>query len=124
MLSHARRAVPAATFIEASLEEELPSGPFDLVVSAFAIHHLTSEAKADLFERVAHVLRPAGRFVLCDVVVPENDVATPIPLEEGVDLPDTVHDQLRWLEDVDLDASIVFVEDDVAILRAEPASAS
>ena len=124
MLSHARRADPAATFIEASLEEELPSGPFDLVVSAFAIHHLTSEAKADLFGRVAHVLRPAGRFVLCDVVVPENDVATPIPLEEGVDLPDSVHDQLRWLEDVDLDASIVFVEDDVAILRAEPASAS
>jgi tRNA (cmo5U34)-methyltransferase len=124
MLSHARRAVPAATFIEASLEDELPSGPFDLVVSAFAIHHLTSEAKADLFERVAHVLRPAGRFVLCDVVVPENDVATPIPLEDGVDLPDTVDDQLRWLAEVDLDASVVFVEDDVAILRAEPATAT
>ena len=68
------------------------------------------------------MLRPAGRFVLCDVIVPENDVATPIPLEEGVDLPDTVHDQLRWLADVDLDASVVFVEDDVAILRAEPAT--
>jgi tRNA (cmo5U34)-methyltransferase len=120
MLAHARQKIPAATFVEASLEDELPSGPFDLVVSAFAVHHLTGEGKADLFERVAHVLRPTGRFVLCDVIVPENDVAAPIPLEEGVDLPDTLQDQIRWLAAAGLHASVVFVEDDVAIVQAEP----
>jgi len=119
MLEHARRAVPAATFIEGRLEDALPSGPFDLVVSAFAIHHLPSEAKADLFERVAAVLRPAGRFVLCDVVVPEQPVAVPVPLEPGFDLPDTARDQLRWLADAGFDASVVLAEGDVAILQAD-----
>ena len=119
MLEHARRAVPAATFIEARLEDALPSGPFDLVVSAFAIHHLPSQAKADLFERVAAVLRPSGRFVLCDVVIPEQPVAAPVPLEAGFDLPDTARDQLRWLVDAGFDASVVLAEGDVAILQAD-----
>ncbi len=119
MLEHARSTVPDATFIEASLEGPLPSGPYDLVVSAFAVHHLPSEAKANLFERVAAVLGDSGRFVLCDVVVPERAVAEPVPLEAGVDLPDTVGDQLRWLADAGFAASVVFAEDDVAILRAD-----
>jgi tRNA (cmo5U34)-methyltransferase len=119
MLEHARRAVPAATFIEGRLEDALPSGPFDLVVSAFAVHHLPSEAKADLFERVAAVLRPSGRFVLCDVVIPEQPVEAPVPLEAGFDLPDSARDQLRWLADAGFDASIVLAEGDVAILQAD-----
>ena len=60
MLIHAKRAVPSATFVEAHLEDPLPTGPFDVVVSAFAIHHLPSTAKADLFERVAAVLGAHG----------------------------------------------------------------
>ena len=119
MLEHARRAVPAATFIEARLEDGLPEGPFDLVVSAFAIHHLSGHAKKRLFERVHRVLRPAGRFVFCDVVVPELPVATAVRLEAGVDLPDTVHDQLHWLVDAGFDASVVLTEGDVAILQAD-----
>ena len=41
-----------------------------------------------------------------------------LPIEEGVDLPDTVADQLRWLADTGLSASIVFAEADLAILEA------
>ena len=119
MLRHAKRAVPSATFVEARLEDPLPAGPFDVVVSAFAIHHLESTAKADLFKRVAVVLRPRGRFVLCDVVVPTAPVTVPVPIEEGVDLPDSVADQARWLTEAGLDASVVFAEADLAILRAE-----
>jgi tRNA (cmo5U34)-methyltransferase len=119
VLEHARRAIPAATFIEARLEDGVPEGPFDLVVSAFAIHHLSGEEKARLFERVRAVLRPAGRFVFCDVVVPERPVATPIPLEVDVDRPDTVRDQLDWLVDAGFEASVVLVEGDVAILQAD-----
>jgi tRNA (cmo5U34)-methyltransferase len=119
MLSHARRAVPRAHFLEARLEDPLPVGPFDLVVSAFAIHHLASAAKADVFNRVAGALRPHGRFVLCDVVVPTGPVTEPIPIEEGVDLPDSAADQVAWLADAGLRPSVVFGEGDVAILRAD-----
>ena len=119
MLSHATRAAPSATFLEGRLEDPLPSGPFDVVVSAFAIHHMPSAAKADLFKRVAAVVRPGGRFVLCDVVLPSVPVADPVPLEEGVDLPDTVADQLRWLADAGLIPSIIFAAGDLAILRAD-----
>lgn len=119
MLNQARKDVPSATFLEQALEKSLPAGPFDLVVSAFAIHHLPSHAKLDLFTRVAAVLSPRGCFVFCDVVVPTAPVTRPVPIEEGVDLPDTVADQLGWLTQAGLNASIVFAEEDVAILRAD-----
>jgi cyclopropane fatty-acyl-phospholipid synthase-like methyltransferase len=119
MLRHAKRAAPSATFVEGRLEDPLPAGPFDVVVSAFAIHHLESAAKADLFKRVAAVLRPRGRFVLCDVVVPTAPVTVPVPIEEGVDRPDSAADQLRWLTEAGLHASVVFAQADLAILGAE-----
>jgi tRNA (cmo5U34)-methyltransferase len=56
--------------------------------------------------------------VLCDVVVPTEPVTMPVPIEEGVDLPDTVADQLDWLTQAGLNPSIVFAEGDLAILRA------
>jgi tRNA (cmo5U34)-methyltransferase len=119
MLIHAKRAVPSATFLEAHLEDPLPTGPFDVVVSAFAIHHLPSTAKADLFERVAAVLGAHGCFVFCDVVVPTAPASRPVPIEEGFDLPDTAIDQVRWLADAGLSASIVFADADLAILRGD-----
>lgn len=118
MLRVARRAVPDATFLQSRLEDRLPQGPFDVVVSAFAVHHLPSAAKADLFRRIAELLARSGRFVLGDVVVPAAPVSTPVPLEPGVDIPDSVDDQVRWLRDAGLDASIVTAEADVAILLA------
>ena len=45
------------------LEDSLPEQEFDLVVSALSVHHLDSEAKSDLFVRVAQWLRLGGRFV-------------------------------------------------------------
>jgi tRNA (cmo5U34)-methyltransferase len=118
MLDHARRLVASATFVEGRLEEPLPDGPFDLVVSAFAVHHLPSEAKADLFRRVASSLGEGGRFVLCDVVVPSERVERPVPLEPGVDLPDTLADQVRWMRQAGLDPSVVACEADLAIVSA------
>ncbi len=44
------------------LEDPLPEGPFDLVVSCLAIHHLDADGKRDLFRRIADVLE-AGRPV-------------------------------------------------------------
>jgi tRNA (cmo5U34)-methyltransferase len=119
MLVHARRLVPGATFQVGELEGPLPPGPFDLVVSAFAVHHLPGRQKAELFERVAGALAGGGRFVLCDVVVPAEPVASPVPLEDGVDVPSTVDEQLAWLAEAGLTPSIVLAFDDLAILAAD-----
>jgi tRNA (cmo5U34)-methyltransferase len=119
MLRHARELVPEASFEARELEGPLPPGPFDLVVSAFAIHHLDGAGKADLFRRVTAVLAPGGRFTYCDVVVPTAPVETPVPLEDGVDLPSTVAEQLAWLAEVGLTARVVLAYDDLAILSAD-----
>ena len=119
MLGYARALVPDANFLVAALEDPLPDGHFDLVVSAFAIHHLDRDAKADLFRRVADVLAPGGRFVLCDVVVPTGDVRHPVPLEPGVDLPSPLADQLDWLRAAGLTPDVVFAEDDLAVVAGD-----
>jgi tRNA (cmo5U34)-methyltransferase len=120
MLEHARALVPEAQFRVADLVDPLPPGPFDVVTSAFAVHHLQPPAKADLFARVAGVVAPGGRFVLCDVVVPEEPVAAPVPLEDGVDLPSTVADQLAWMHDAGLEPSVLVTRGDLAIIAASP----
>ncbi len=90
MLAHAHELLPHALLRVQDLTDELPEGYFDVVVSALAVHHLTDVDKADLFARVATRLRPGGRFVLGDVVVPEDPADAVIPLDEGYDHPSPV----------------------------------
>jgi tRNA (cmo5U34)-methyltransferase len=66
----------------ARIEEPLPAGPFDLVVSALTIHHLDAPGKTLLFRRIADVLAPGGRFVLADVVVPDDPADAVTPIED------------------------------------------
>ncbi|HTN97288.1 MAG TPA: class I SAM-dependent methyltransferase [Nordella sp.] len=44
-------------------------GPWDVVVSALAIHHLEDAAKQDLFARIVTALRPGGLFVNAEQVL-------------------------------------------------------
>ncbi len=103
----------------ANLVDPLPAGPFDLVVSVLAVHHLEGPDKAALFARIAGVLRPGGRFVLGDVVIPVDPADAVTPGLEGHDRPSTVADQLRWLADAGFDAAEVWSEHDLAVLRAD-----
>ncbi len=48
--------------------DPLPAGPYDAVVSALAIHHLSDPDKRALFARVHAVLRPGGVFVNAEQV--------------------------------------------------------
>lgn len=101
------------------LQDELPAGDFDLVVSALAIHHLEGPEKAELFRRLRVVVAPGGRFVLGDVVVPEDCSGTAIDLTNGYDKPSTVSDQLRWLDDAGFEAvEVVWQRDDLAVIVA------
>ncbi len=103
----------------ADLVDPLPAGSFDLVVSALAIHHLEGAHKAALFARIAGVLRPRGRFVLGDVVIPVDPADVVTPGLEGHDRPSTAADQLRWLADAGLEAAEVWSERDLVVLRAD-----
>jgi tRNA (cmo5U34)-methyltransferase len=118
MLRRAREAMPDAALRKGRLEEPLPAGPFDLVVSALAVHHLDSDGKRSLFRRVSAALRPGGLFVLGDVVVPERPEDTQIEIDWVVDLPDRADDQLEWLEDAGFDAELVWSHRDLAVVRA------
>jgi tRNA (cmo5U34)-methyltransferase len=120
MLLAARQTLPAdrVSLLVRRLEDPLPDGPFDLVFSALAVHHLDGPGKADLFTRVRAVLPTGGGFVLADLVVPERpeDVVTPI---DGVyDRPSSIDDQVAWLSQAGFEARVHWGHRDLAVLLA------
>ena len=118
MLARARERLPDADLRVQRLEDDLPAGPFDLVVSALAVHHLDAAGKRGLFSRVARILSPGGHFVLGDVVVPPAGEDGPIYIDWVMDTPDTVEDQLAWLREAGFVAEASGVRVDLAVLRA------
>ena len=116
MLDRARERLPNADLRLGRLEEPLPAGPFDLVVSVLAVHHLDAEGKRDLFERVAEVTHA---FVLGDVVVPERPEDAAIEIDGVYDVPSSVPDQLAWLHAAGFDdAAVSYVRPDLAVFVA------
>jgi tRNA (cmo5U34)-methyltransferase len=91
----------------ARIEDPLPDGPWDLVISVLAVHHLTDAGKRDLFRRVRETARA---FVLGDVVLADPQVT---PLEPGFDLPADADEQAQWCG-----GEIVWRGDDLAVIRA------
>jgi tRNA (cmo5U34)-methyltransferase len=118
MLASARAALPPerVELRVGRIEDALPQGPFELVASALAVHHLDRREKASLFRRIASVLAPEGRFVLGDVVVPRDPAEARVELEEGFDLPDPVDVQLELLREAGLDATVAWERGDLAVL--------
>ena len=73
MLAQAPRKLehlPWVEILKADLLEvfdrDLP--PLDAIVSTYAVHHLTSEEKTELFSRARDALRPGGRAVFGDLM--------------------------------------------------------
>jgi len=121
MLRVARRAVRGrgARLRVGRLEERLPTGPFDLVVSVLVVHHLDAAGKAGLFARAAARLRPGGRLVVGDVVVPERAEDAVTPIEPGFDLPSRVDELLEWMAEAGLRARTAWAQRDLAVLVGE-----
>jgi len=115
MLARARERLPQADLRRSRLEDPLPSGPFDLVVSVLAVHHLDADAKRDLFTRVS---RLTSNFVLGDVVVPERPEDAVIEIDGVYDVPSSVADQLEWLRTAGFDANATEVRPDLAVFVA------
>ena len=115
-----RAELVVADFLEHSLQ-----GPYDAVVSALAIHHLTDDDKRNLFGRIYDGLRPGGCFINADQVcgatdkiekgyreswlrqVKENRVSDKA-LSAALgrmrhDIPASLDDQLEWLAETGFD---------------------
>ncbi len=114
MLARARERLPTADLRLGRLEDPLPPGLFDLVVSALAVHHLDADAKRDLFTRVAQL---TDVFVLGDVVVPERPEDAVIEIDGVYDVPSTVAEQFEWLSDAGFDVTVSPVRADLAVFR-------
>jgi len=68
------RLVHAA--FDAVIRGDVPLGPFDFVVSSFAIHHLNTAERTALFFRTLQQLEPGGWFVNIDVGLPDTAAFT------------------------------------------------
>jgi tRNA (cmo5U34)-methyltransferase len=91
------------------IEDPLPDGPWDLVVSVLTIHHLDPQGKHELFRRVREQSRA---LVFGDVVevAPGRRVAS---LSAGLDTPSPAADQAEWCG-----GEVVWEADDLAVIRA------
>jgi tRNA (cmo5U34)-methyltransferase len=122
MLEHAQRTLPADRLEQVlvrDLAAPLPAGPFDLVVSALAVHHLDQPGKRLLFERVHEALRAGGRFVVGDVVIPVDPADAVTPLTPDYDRPDRIHDLLVWLTDAGFIPSVSWECKDLVVIAAD-----
>lgn len=91
----------------ARMEDPLPDGPWDLVISVLSVHHLTDEAKQRLFRRVRE---HSKALVIGDVVKAENQIA---PVEPGVDFLDTPEQLAEWSG-----GQVTWQADDLAVISA------
>jgi tRNA (cmo5U34)-methyltransferase len=91
----------------ARMEDPLPDGPWDLVISVLSVHMITDEAKRTLFRRVREHSRS---LVIGDVVRAEPQIA---PIDPGIDFIDTAEELAEWC-----DGEITWRADDLAVVRA------
>ena len=91
----------------ARMEDPLPDGPWDLVVSVLSVHHLDDSQKRDLFRRVREQSRS---IVIGDVVLAEPQVT---PLEPGVGRPASAEQLVEWCS-----GEVIWQADDLAVIRA------
>jgi tRNA (cmo5U34)-methyltransferase len=75
----------------ARIEDPLPDGPWDLIISVLSVHRLTDEQKRTLFRRVREQSRS---LVLGDFVsLPSGEGDSEVP---GTAYPDTADELAQW----------------------------
>jgi tRNA (cmo5U34)-methyltransferase len=90
------------------MEDPLPDGPWDLVISVLSVHHLTDDQKHMLFRRVREQARA---LVIGDVVKADQQVTR---IDPSIDFPDTAEQLAEWC-----DGEITWQADDLAVVRAQ-----
>ena len=120
MVKVARGCLPTdrVRLLVGRLEDHLPEGPFDLVVSCLAVHHLEGLGKADLFRRIARTLAPGGRFVLADVVEPVDPSYVVTAIDPEIDHPSKLDEQVAWLEAAGMLPQVTWTHRDLVVIVA------
>jgi tRNA (cmo5U34)-methyltransferase len=91
----------------ARMEDPLPDGPWDLVISVLSVHLISDEAKRTLFRRVRD---HAKALVIGDVVEADPQITKVDPSVEHLDSAEELAD---WC-----DGEITWTADDLAVVRA------
>ncbi len=105
---------PKVEVVEHDLDSPLPSswGSFDVVASAFAIHHVVDERKRALYAEIFERIEPGGVFLNLEHVAsptPELHEAFLAVIGKTIDQDDPsnklveVETQLQWLRDIGFD---------------------
>ena len=101
-------------------------GPFDAIVSSFAIHHVSDQRKHALYGEVVELLTPGGVFCNLEVVASPTYVLHEKWREEMgvVDDPSDIlcdlQSQLRWLSEVGLrDVDCIWKWRSLALMRGQ-----
>jgi tRNA (cmo5U34)-methyltransferase len=107
MVFRARRQVSDVRL--ARIEDPLPDGPWDLVLSVLSIHRLTDEQKRTLFRRVRQHSKALviGDFVALDDGTGETEVP-------GKAYPDTAAELAAWC-----DGEVTWSNGDLTVIAAD-----
>jgi tRNA (cmo5U34)-methyltransferase len=107
MIFRARKQVSEVKL--ARMEDPLPDGPWDLVISVLSVHRLTDDQKRNLFRRVREQARSlvVGDFV----TLPSGGGETMVP---GRAYPDTAEELASWCG-----GEISWAEDDLVVVTAD-----
>ena len=105
-------------------QDPLPEGPFELIVSAFALHHIDAAVKADLLPRIAERLSEGGRFVLADVVEPHAPVSEPTPLDRAQSVVIRTDELLDALRQAGFQPEVRWAEHDLVVIAASVRSSA
>ena len=90
----------------ARMEDPLPDGPWDLVISVLSVHELRDEQKRDLFRRV----REQSRALVLGDAVEVDEPGAPRP---PVDFPTPAAELVAWCG-----GELCWQADDLAVVRA------
>ncbi|TDE42856.1 class I SAM-dependent methyltransferase [Nonomuraea mesophila] len=74
MIAYARHRSPAncVYLVGEGQSLDIPGGPFDVVVSSLAVHHIPPEARETAVREMFRVLRPGGRLLIAELRPPRR----------------------------------------------------
>jgi SAM-dependent methyltransferase len=115
------------TLIAHDFDDELPfDGPFDAVITSFAIHHASDDRKRTLYAEIAALLAPGAVFCNLEIVAsPTQALHDHWRDEMGArdDASDVLRDmasQLAWISEAGLDnVDCIWKWRSLALLRGE-----
>ena len=102
MLAVARAKLPPATdYVEADLLEFVDTAPTcDVVMSTYAIHHLTADEKIVLLARLLDCLRTGGRIAIGDLMVESTGAVAELRARlSDPDVDEMFADEFPWFVD-------------------------